>query len=305
MTTDTLIARGALWQRLVQASETALAGGALQRIETRQQIISDSGIPFAVRVAQNLQRKAKEKARRERYAPEFDPFLLPEPPLTIGALGAGHIAVLNKYNVVEHHLLIVTRAFEPQESLLTLADMTVLCWCLREVDGLGFYNGGAEAGASQQHKHLQLIPSLQAPGRPPFPIEAVFPPTFDALPQRLEQIPFRHRIAALPPGLFDAPDEAADLCLRLYREMLKEMGIAAIERDGREYQSRPYNLLLTRRWLMLVPRTREHFDEISINAMGFAGSLFVLDEMGLEEIRRAGPVAVLQAVSSSLCCPGM
>ena len=29
---------------------------------------------------------------------------------------------------------------------------------LAEFDGLGFYNGGETAGASQPHKHLQIVP---------------------------------------------------------------------------------------------------------------------------------------------------
>lgn len=295
---DTVIARGGLMTRLAETAAAALAAGALHPIDTREQIIDDGGIPFAVRTAENLQRKEEQRARQEAAAPAFDPFLAPEPALTLGPIGNGHVAVLNKYNVVEHHLLIVTRRFEPQESLLTLEDLDALCWCLREIDGLGFYNGGAEAGASQQHKHLQFIPALNADKAAAFPIEAVLPQPLDTSSHHHAGLPFPHRIADLPPGLFASPRQAAAYCLRLYRLMLAELGQTPLEHEGRECQSAPYNLLLTRRWLMLVPRTREHFGGISINAMGFAGSLFVLDEKGLEEIRRAGPVAILRAVSS-------
>lgn len=296
--TPTNIVRGNLWRQLLETTDSALASGSLHRIETRQQIISDCGIPFSVHIATNLQRKAKEKARRKSVTPEFDPFLPPEPPLTVGALGEGHIAVLNKYNVVEHHLLIVTRHFEHQESLLTQADLNALCWCLREYDGLGFYNGGTVAGASQRHKHLQLIPTPLTSERHCFPVEEVFTQALDESSHYLAALPFPHRIAGLPSGLFEAPQQAASHCLGLYREMLAQLGHIALEHSGREYQSAPYNLLLTRRWLMIVPRTHEHFGATSINAMGFAGSLFVLDEKGLEEIWRAGPVAVLQTVST-------
>ena len=296
-TNNRTIAKGELWLRLLQTTEAALANGALHHIETREQISEERGIPFVVRVAENLQRKEKERAQQESVTPAFDPFLPPEPALTLGAIGDGHVAVLNKYNVVEHHLLIVTRHFVPQESLLTREDLSVLCWCLREIDGLGFYNGGAEAGASQQHKHLQLIPALTIDGTHSFPIEAVLPHELDTSSHHHAGLPFPHRITGLPTGLFESPEQAAAHCLRLYREMLAELGQVPLERNGLEYQSAPYNLLLTRRWLMLVPRTHEHFDDTSINAMGFAGSLFVLDEKGLEKITRVGPVAVLQAVT--------
>ena len=79
--------------------------------------------------------------------------------------------------------------------------------------------------------------------------------------------------------------------------MLDALDIPAVRQNGIEYQSAPYNLLLTRRWLMLVPRTREHFERISINAMGFAGSLFVRDGEELGRVEAVGPLTILQAVS--------
>ena len=52
----------------------------------------------------------------------------------------------------------MTRAFEEQTDLLNLEDFAALWFCLQEIDGLAFFNGGKIAGASQRHKHLQLIP---------------------------------------------------------------------------------------------------------------------------------------------------
>lgn len=297
---ESLIARGELPQRLEQTAERALAEGALQRIATRREVVSDGGIPFVVRIAENLQRKAEEKARGGAAQTPCDPFAPPEPPLTVGAIGAGHIAVLNKFNVADNHLLLVTRQYEPQEALLTPADFAALCWCLREIDGLGFYNGGTVAGASQRHKHLQLIPRSFTPGEEPLPLERRLPDPLPLQPTRLAALPFPHRIAALPRQLFDTPASAAEHCHTLYREMLAALQITAVARGGIECQSAPYNLLLTRRWLMLVPRTREQFEEISVNAMGFAGSLFVRDEQELLRVKEAGPLHMLEWVSGAL-----
>lgn len=298
-TSDQIIARGDLWQRLKTTTEAAIACTALHRIESRLQVILDGGIPFIVRVAGNLRRKVRETSQQDDGAASFDPFLPPEPALTVGAIGKTHIAVLNKYNVVPNHLLIVTRHFEEQERLLTRADLAALCWCLREIDGLGFYNGGTVAGASQTHKHLQLIPTLATEGTNAFPVEAALSQTLATAPHHLATLCFPHRIAGLPPGLFEAPAEAAAHCHSLYRNMLIELGQGLRQdKEGMDYQSAPYNLLLTRRWLMLVPRTREHFGNISINSMGFAGSLFVTTEEAMVTVREAGPMKMLQAVSS-------
>ncbi|CAN0439397.1 unnamed protein product, partial [Discosporangium mesarthrocarpum] len=37
----------------------------------------------------------------------------------------------------------------------------------------------------------------------------------------------------------------------------------------------PYNVLLTSRWLMVVPRVRREFMGVDVNAMGFFGALLV------------------------------
>jgi ATP adenylyltransferase len=102
-------------------------------------------------------------------------------------------------------------------------------------------------------------------------------------------LPFLHALArvdalaALPPG------EAAAASAALYREMLRRVGAD----PGRT----PYNLLATRRFLWLVPRTREDWDAISVNALGFAGALLVPDTAALARLRAAGPLAVLRAVA--------
>jgi ATP adenylyltransferase len=42
-----------------------------------------------------------------------------------------------------------------------------------------------------------------------------------------------------------------------------------------------------------VPRAREHFETVSVNALGFAGSLFVRNERELQLVKRTGPMQVL------------
>jgi ATP adenylyltransferase len=62
-------------------------------------------------------------------------------------------------------------------------------------------------------------------------------------------------------------------------------------------QAGPYNLLVTRRWMLLVPRSRESFGSISVNALGFAGSLFVRDDAEMRTLRAAGPMRALREVA--------
>lgn len=62
-------------------------------------------------------------------------------------------------------------------------------------------------------------------------------------------------------------------------------------------QTGPYNLLATREWMLLVPRSTECFHGISVNALGFAGALLVRDAEQLALLERHGPMTALRAVA--------
>jgi ATP adenylyltransferase len=291
---------GRLWQLLVQRTRSAQAAGALRPIETRGEVITDHGMDFVVRVAANLERKAEDKRqqieRAQTTGEHVNPFLPPEPELTVGTVSPTHLAVLNKFNVVEHHLLIVTRRFEDQERLLEAADFAALWRCLAEYPALGFYNGGSVAGASQDHKHLQLVPIPFLPGLSGLPVDALIAAVpADVGSGSVPGLGFRHAWMRLDAA---AIETAPAMGLRSrYLELLARVGITPTAAPDGPRQSAPYNLLLTRRWMLVVPRSREYVEGISVNALGFVGSLFVKDDRRLERIRALGPMALLQAVT--------
>jgi ATP adenylyltransferase len=202
--------------------------------------------------------------------------------------------VLNKFNVVEHHLLIVTRGFEDQDTLLTLQDFEALWFCMTEFNNLGFYNGGREAGASQQHKHLQLVPLPLAPEGPAIPIE----PLFDGVgapgePCAIPAFSFLHSFVRLTPDIARDPAAAAKTSFALYGEMLHSVGLNTPDASRLVVQSMPYCFLVTRGWMLLVPRSQEFFDGISLNSLAYAGSLFVRDEGQLARLKTFGPMKAL------------
>jgi ATP adenylyltransferase len=49
--------------------------------------------------------------------------------------------------------------------------------------------------------------------------------------------------------------------------------------------------------MLAVPRVQECYLSVSINALGFAGSLFVKERKQLEVIRSAGPMRALEVVA--------
>lgn len=287
---DIPLAEGSLASELERRTRSAIESGALRGVDTEQRVVADGGVRFLVRAVSRLKHKARPKPKPpSAKAKDVNPFLSPEPDLTVGYLSDSHIAVLNKFNVLERHLLIITRDFEHQECLLTPADFAALVRCLREIDGLGFYNGGPQAGASQSHKHLQLVPLPLSAGEAGVPMEALFPSDSKAeMPTTIAQLPFDHRFAPLSEQQW----RDSNFLHRLYRDMLKQCGIN--EANGR--QSSPYNLLLRRGWLLLVPRSREHVGGISINALGYAGSLFVRHPDEMAAVTWQGPMRILRAV---------
>lgn len=288
---------GACWPRLLERERHALACGALQPIETDQSLLESEGVTWRVRRVSSLARKVKERERgqtRGDTSPR-NPFLPPEADLTIGAVGSGHLCIFNKFNVIEHHILLVTRDFEQQECLLTRADLAALAYCLREHDGLGFYNGGRVAGASQPHKHLQWIPLPVADTGPAVPIAPLLDATDPAgRIGRCPSLPVPHTFVRLESKAL----ETSEILYRHYAGLLETLGIEALSVDGEIRQSAPYNVLLTRDWMLAVPRTRECHMGISVNALGFAGSLFVMKPEQLEQVAATGPLALLQAVTT-------
>ncbi|PRX36907.1 ATP adenylyltransferase [Paraburkholderia sp. BL18I3N2] len=286
---------------MLRQAEHALRCGALQRIETSQTVLESDGIRFVVRQVSSLIRKEQQRRqtqqRHDEERPSANPFLPYEPDLFVADISDTHLALLNKFNVIDNHLLIVTRNFQSQNALLNLADFESLIVCMAEFDGIGFYNAGAAAGASQAHKHLQIVPVPLGVSETPVPIEPILATTLlDGLAQNVPGLPFRHAFARLEPGAAISVDAAQSL-LSCYRALLEAAGVQPVEVDGELHQSAPYNLLVTRRWMLLVPRSQERVEGVSINALGFAGSLFVRDAAQMKAIERLGPMAALQRVA--------
>ncbi|HEY9768295.1 MAG TPA: phosphorylase [Coleofasciculaceae cyanobacterium] len=295
-----LLQPGTLWSETTQRTKTARECGALKSIETEYHVIQQHNISFVVRTLSNLTRK--EQARKKQSQQEkqtgttINPFLPYEPDLFVGDISPTHLCLLNKFNVVDNHLLIVTRAFEPQTDLLNLEDFAALWTCMQEIDGLAFFNAGKIAGASQPHKHLQLIPLPFLPNVVHLPVdEAIANTTFQNSLGRIESFPFRHGIASLniPPN--HTAEAAAQIMLQRYYALLNQVGFKLDEHKRK--QPGAYNFLATREWMLIVPRSQESFENIPINSLGFAGSLFVRDRASLELLKKLTPLKLLAEVA--------
>lgn len=288
---------GTLWASVIEKTEQALQSGALQPISTKYELVEQGGIDFLVRIS-NLVRKDEAKRRESTAASgkEFNPFLPYDEDLFVADLSDTHVCLLNKFNVIDHHLLIVTRAFEDQDTWLTLQDFQALWICLAEIEGLAFYNAGKLAGASQRHKHLQLVPLPLTSTGPQIPIEPVLATArFQGAVGTVPDLPFVHAIARLDTCQTSSPSEAATATLESYYNLLDAVGLHDPGVDNQK--SGAYNLLVTQQWMLLVPRTQEYFESISVNSLGFAGALLVRDQQQMQLLKDNGPLVVLSNVA--------
>lgn len=300
-------------------TQRALASGDLQPLETEQIVIEDQGLPFVVRWIASLASKDAAAGPAEDGAdgdagsnaaeakedepvlpggprdPDFNPFLSPEPALTVGPIGAHHTVILNKFPVCLHHLVLARREFAEQLSPLERSDFEVLATILSGEGGLGFFNGGAAAGASQRHKHVQWIPPAQDNATLSNLASAL---PADAEPDTLARhplLPLEHCFVRVRAGLDTDIDTSTSDMLRGYKLAMQQLGMAT----GPDGLLPPHNILVQGDWLLLVPRRQEHYEGVSLNALSFGGTLFVRQRSQMEMLRETGPLHALTEVSLS------
>lgn len=283
--------------RIRAVGRQALAQGALCPIGTQTLEIEERGIPFAVRVLSGLQHKvAADRAQRDRLqaGEQANPFLPYEPALHVADVGDSHVCILNKYNVVDDHLLLITRGFEAQSQGLTPSDCQALASCNRRLEGFWFYNSAPEAGASQGHKHIQFIPWETAGVARGLPVAPLIEPHLSAGRVRQADYPCRNAVVGLSPGVSLSPEEEGELLHRAYSQAMDALDLW-VEGGG----TRPHNVVLTPEWLLVVPRTRCVWEGFGVNALGFAGTLLVREPGQLPHLRELGIGRLLAAVACS------
>jgi len=278
----------------------ALECGAIHTIPTHFELVEQAGVNFLIRIISNLARKIQAKADQQQFSMAanrmHNPFLPYDEDLFVADISETHVCLLNKFNVLDHHMLMVTRTFQEQESLLTVSDLEALLVCLAEFEGLAFYNAGEAAGASQRHKHLQMVPLPLTAEVSHIPMEPLLNTArFEGTTGFVPGLRFLHVLVRMDSEWTASPRKGAQELSPIYREMLRTVGLSDGEREPTV--PGPYNLLVTRQWMFLVPRSVECFEGISVNALGFAGGFLVKDAQQLNLLKTYGPMTALQRVA--------
>jgi len=91
------------------------------------------------------------------YGPKQNPFNPWEKILEIDKIGNKHQLILNKYPVQKGHILLITNTWKPQNGWLDINDWIAIQKVNKDTSGLWFFNSSPIAGASQPHRHFQLL----------------------------------------------------------------------------------------------------------------------------------------------------
>lgn len=222
-----------------------------------------------------------------RSGPRPNPFLPWDQELAVAPLGSSHLLLLNKYPVQAGHVLVITQQWQPQQGWLGAGDWAAVADVDRDTGGLWFFNSSPAAGASQPHRHLQLLP--RAAGVPSCPMAPQFLAQLKGV-QR--QWPWQYRLSPRQQSGSAAELEA------LYANHARDLGLGDPVADPQPRH--PYNLLFDDQWFLTVRRRRDDWAGFSVNALGFAGYLLVTDRADLDWLRAEGPWALLQTVASEV-----
>lgn len=272
-----------LLQQALRCSDRAQDCGALVPLST-ELVHSDGWGPFVVR--RLLSRTPKHL---RSGGPKPNPFLPWDPRLEVQRLGDSHLVLLNKFPVQRGHLLLITQRWQPQAGWLESLDWQALAAVEAKVAGLWFFNSCAAAGASQPHRHLQLLPRQEGTSSCPLAGEAL-----SQLRGEGPSWPWAYRLS---PRLATGTSAAAAELEQLYLRHARELGLGEPGHDP--VPTHPYNLLLDRDWLLTVRRRQEHWAGFSINALGFAGYLLITEQSDQHWLEQHGPRALLQNVAAT------
>lgn len=280
-------------ERVNTQSQAALTNGDLLPVQAQETTVTERGIVFFVRWVSSLAAKdaSKQSIPGGPRDPNFNPFLPPDPALTVGDYFKTHNTVLNKFALSEQHIVLADKQFSEQLAPLNIDDFYVLAQVLHAYGGLGFYNGGPDGGASQRHKHVQWMPS-----RPDNPSLGIYldglPPQAQSAEQhRHAELGFEHLFVRLPyiDSAWPEADELAPAMLQAHQTACVVLGL----RPDEHGLLPGHNMLVGQGWMLIIPRSQEMAHGISINALSFGGCIYVREPEQIELVKTHGPLEIL------------
>ena len=222
------------------------------------------------------------------YGPKANPFIPWDRRLEVQAVNDNYTLILNKYPVQLGHLLLISNYWKPQNSWLSIDDFEAISKVDNDTTGLWFFNSSKEAGASQPHRHFQLLRRNK--------YENICPryDWFCSLLNNSEDTKSDIKQSiSIKPRMSKLDLDANDL-FNSYKSMIVEMDLGNINNDDKPLK--PYNLLITEKWISLIVRSKDRSNGFSINALGFAGYFLGTKRSDIDMLIKFGPESILKHV---------
>ena len=221
--------------------------------------------------------------KKNSYGPNQNPFNPWDKILEVDKIGTNHQLILNKYPVQKGHILLITNTWRPQDGWLDINDWIAIQMVNKDTSGLWFFNSSPIAGASQPHRHFQLL--RRDHGEIICPREKWF---LD-LENNNDQDSKLKKNAVV--SKFNFLDNSINI-YNLYLELSKKIGLGNPIDD--EKPRFPYNILITNNWIAIIKRKYDHVHGFSVNGLGFAGYLLVTEKSNINYLKKYGPEKLLE-----------
>ena len=221
--------------------------------------------------------------KKNSYGPNQNPFNPWDKILEVDKIGTNHQLILNKYPVQKGHILLITNTWRPQDGWLDINDWIAIQMVNEDTSGLWFFNSSPIAGASQPHRHFQLL--RRDYGEIICPREKWF---LD-LEKNNDQDSKLKKNAVV--SKFNFLDNSINI-YNLYLELSKKIGLGNPIDD--EKPRFPYNILITNNWIAIIKRKYDHVHGFSVNGLGFAGYLLVTEKSNINYLKKYGPEKLLE-----------
>ncbi|UJR13210.1 hypothetical protein I4U23_000232 [Adineta vaga] len=287
---------------VTNAFENALKNGdvTFEGYKTVEQLID--GCSYQIRYVPGIEKKPGkedvEKNDKDSLAPPYGNNLHVCDLPNYGLNETAYVILLNKYPATKNHFLLLPHDFTKQSDLLTADDLSITYEIIRNYKStklVAFFNCGEESGASQKHKHVQFYPVFE--NEPPLDVYLQGQNDYDQANQ-LVQVPWAHFVISIHPP--NQSDQLGNYLIDKFIQLLDEMFSF---KEGKDFDGAKtsYNVLITKKHIHLIPRSKEIFvlsngSQKSIGGIDYAGIFNIKQEEDINELKNTGITNILLAV---------
>ncbi|KAK4186431.1 hypothetical protein QBC35DRAFT_501344 [Podospora australis] len=229
----------------------------------------------------------------------------------ISALGPTHLLAFNKFSSARPHLLVLTQdGFTRQYEPLNIDDFTALRSVLMPFFEnskrryLAIFNCGVDSGCSRLHKHMQVFPAGGDTSMDDKKVDKDFPLWPDSEDPAVENnLPFQCFVHHFSGDEFPSAEKLTEIYQRLVGEA--ECALTAFghhpqrqevenSNESSSKEGVPHNVILDRRWMVVVPRRSAGTNGADANAAAYLGMVWLSDEDKMRLWTDQGPASVLR-----------